>query len=75
MARLVAFLRESLDMALVYLALIGVALPFVVLFWFLFATRGFLIAVVLLGTVLALILMPFFENSKLDAHLFRQIPM
>jgi hypothetical protein len=62
MARIVAFLHETLDMTLVYLALIGVALPFVVLFWFLFATNGFLLAVVLLGTALALFLMPVFEK-------------
>jgi hypothetical protein len=63
MARLVTFLRETLDLILVYLALIGIALPFVVLFWFLFAIKGFLLSVVLLGIALALFLMPVFERN------------
>lgn len=62
MVRLIAFLHETLDMTFVYLALIGVALPFVILFWYLLDINGFLLAVVMLGTVLALFLMPIFEK-------------
>jgi hypothetical protein len=63
MARIVAFLHETLDMTLVYLALVGIALPFAILSWFLFDTKGFLLAVVLLGAALALFLMPAFERQ------------
>jgi len=62
MDRIVGFWRETLDMILVYLALVCIAIPFVVLSWNVFATGEFLLAVVLLGISLALFLMPVFEK-------------
>jgi hypothetical protein len=75
MARLVTFLRETLDLTIVYLALIGVALPFVVLFWLLFAPKGFLLAVVLLGIALAIFLLPVFErNIRVFSTIISHVP-
>jgi hypothetical protein len=67
MARIVAFLRETLDLALVYLALVGIAIPFALLFWFILDTKWFLFAVVMLGTALALGMMPVLEKR---VHVF-----